>query len=124
MFKKHFTLVEARQQLPLVKSIVADILTRGQMMKHVIASHGGKDLPIAARRIIEEIETLMAELERMGCYYKDWNFEHGLVDFPAIVDGKEVLLCWRSDEGDISWFHGAEDGYASRKPLPVEWLIS
>jgi len=124
MFVKHFTLLEVRQQLPLVKSIVADILSRGQMMKQVIAAHQEQGLPIAARRIIEEIETLMAELERMGCYYKDWNFEYGLVDFPAMVEGKEVLLCWRSDEIDISWYHGADDGYTSRKPLPVEWLIS
>jgi hypothetical protein len=124
MFNKHFTLAEARQQLPLVKSIVSDILSRGQMMKQILASHQDQGLPIAARRIIEEIETLMAELERMGCYYKDWNFEFGLVDFPAMVEGKEVLLCWRSDEIDISWYHGADDGYASRKPLPVAWLIS
>ncbi len=124
MFKKHFTLPEARQQLPVVKTIVGDILVRGQMMKQVIAANAGETMPIAARRIIEEIETLMAELERMGCYYKDWNFEYGLVDFPAIVDGQEVLLCWRSDEGDINWYHGTDHGYSSRKPLPVEWLIS
>jgi hypothetical protein len=124
VFEKYFSLSEARQQLTLVKTIVEDILIRGRMMKQVIAAHSGKDIPIAARRIFEEIETLIVELERMGCYYKDWQFEYGLVDFPAIVDGQNVLLCWRSDESDINWYHSIDDGYQNRKPLPVEWLIS
>ncbi len=124
MFKKHFTLQEARLLLPLIKTIVNDILSRGQMVKQVIAAHTTEEFPIAARRIMEEIETLVAELERMGCYYKDWNFEFGLIDFPAYVDGQEVLLCWRSDEGDLNWYHSIDDGYQSRKPLPVAWLIS
>ena len=71
----------------------------------------------------EEIESLMAELEHLGCFYKDWNFEIGLVDFPAIIEGEEALLCWRSDEPEILWYHGIEDGYAGRRPLPAEWLL-
>ena len=64
----------------------------------------------------------MAELEEIGCFYKDWNFTIGLVDFPAIIDGKEVLLCWRSDEDDILYYHGFEDGYAGRKEIPDKYL--
>jgi hypothetical protein len=124
MFTKYFTPAEAKQQFPLVKSIVADILSRGQAMKHIMQTRQGQDMPIAARRIGEEVETLIVELERLGCFYKDWNFEIGLVDFPALIEGREVLLCWRSDEADIGWYHGIDQGFAERKPLPVEWLIS
>ena len=57
------------------------------------------------------------ELEGIGCYYKDWNFDAGLVDFPAEVNGEEVLLCWRSDEKAVEWYHTYEDGYSGRKRI-------
>ena len=56
----------------------------------------------------------------MGCFYKDWDFELGLVDFPALVRGELVFLCWRSDEPALRFYHRMEEGYAGRRPLPVE----
>jgi hypothetical protein len=70
------------------------------------------------------IKALMSQLEDMGCYYKDWNFEIGLVDFPAIIHGQQALLCWRSDEPQVAWFHGLEDGYAGRRPITKELIFS
>ena len=63
------------------------------------------------------------ELEQVGCFYKDWNFTLGLVDFPAIIAGKEVLLCWRSDEPEVRFYHTQEDGYTGRRPIPEELLV-
>ena len=63
----------------------------------------------------------LAELEAMGCLYKDWSFEMGLVDFPAIIDDEQVLLCWRSDESELAFYHRIDEGYAGRKPLPPDW---
>ena len=54
----------------------------------------------------QSIKALMAQLEEIGCYYKDWNFNIGLVDFPAIIHGQEALLCWRSDEEKLRGFMG------------------
>jgi hypothetical protein len=64
----------------------------------------------------------MKELEEIGCSYKDWSFELGLVDFPSIIDGKEVLLCWRSDEESVKYYHGLLEGFAGRKPIPDDYL--
>jgi len=64
----------------------------------------------------------MSELEEIGCYFKDWNFSIGLVDFPSVINGEEVLLCWRSDEDDIKYFHRIEDGYSARQLIPEEYL--
>ena len=72
----------------------------------------------------EKLEALMDELEQLGCYYKDWNFEIGLVDFPAMINGQEVVLCWRSDEPFIRWHHGVEDGFIGRKLIPENLLDS
>lgn len=57
-----------------------------------------------------------AELEALGVQLKD--FERGLVDFPAMRDGRVVLLCWQLGEGDrIEWWHDLEAGFAGRQPL-------
>ena len=71
----------------------------------------------------DTLKELHAELEELGCEYKDWNFTIGLVDFPAIIEGREVLLCWRSDEEHITHYHGYLEGYAGRTILPAAYLI-
>jgi hypothetical protein len=42
-----------------------------------------------------------------------------LLDFPALREGEPVLLCWRLGEDEIGWWHGLDEGYAGRKPLPL-----
>ena len=41
----------------------------------------------------------------------------GLIDFPALVNGRQVWLCWRLGEGDIGWWHELGDGFADRSRL-------
>jgi len=74
-------------------------------------------------KLLTQVEDLTRELEDLGCFFKDWNFEKGLVDFPAIIDGKEVLLCWHSDEPYIRWYHGLQDGFHGRRPIPEHFLL-
>ncbi len=119
MFAKYFTPQEANQRLPLVKRIVGDILIKGKKLKFLLKEEDAQDVERRAGALEEEIGVLMAELEALGCFFKDWNFEIGLVDFPALIEGREVFLCWRSDEENISWYHPVEEGYASRQPIPT-----
>lgn len=119
---KYFTPQEANKRLPLIKQIVDDILSHARDLKS-IASKGSSSVESKVyEKTLEKMETLIDELESLGCYYKDWNFEIGLVDFPSMIDGREVLLCWRSDEPDVRWFHGFEDGFAGRQPIPEHLL--
>lgn len=121
--KKYFTPQEVNRRLPLVKQIVGDILSKSRDLK-VILANGIPDLKNDIyQRTLQEIQSFIDELEGLGCYYKDWNFEIGLVDFPALIDKKEVLLCWRSDEQDVRWYHSLEGGFAGRQPIP-EHLLS
>ena len=120
---KYFTPSEARKTLPLVRKIVKDILDTSREMRLVaeeVEGHAEKDPRI--QKMADDIENFMAELEDIGCFFKDWNFQIGLVDFPAIIDGKEVFLCWRSDEDDIMYYHEMETGFAGRKIIPPEEL--
>jgi hypothetical protein len=121
---KYFTPLEAQNTLPLVKKIVKDILDTSREMRLLAEElqdeHIKNDFRI--KKMAEEINGFMAELEEIGCFYRDWNFTIGLVDFPAMFDNKEVMLCWKSDEDDIRFYHDVEAGYSGRKPIPEEYL--
>ena len=120
---KLFTPALANRTLPLVRSIVDDILEKAKELrgKTALSRHPQSDPELEA--IQQEILALMAELESLGCTYKDWDFEVGLVDFPARINGSEVLLCWRSDESAVRYFHTPEGGFAARQPIPDHLLV-
>ena len=121
--KRLFTPEQANRTLPLVKRIVQDILETGVEMRRL----GRQADPSAEQvkeysKLTDRLKALFAELEDLGCYYKDWNFTMGLVDFPAIIHDEEVLLCWRSDEPEIAYYHDYDGGYAGRRPIPESLL--
>jgi hypothetical protein len=122
---RYFTPEEAHRTLPLVRKIVEDILNTSKEVRLITEDKDGvivSDPQI--KKLVNELNGFMAELEEIGCFYKDWNFSLGLVDFPAIIDGQEVFLCWRSDEDSIKYYHEIETGYAGRKPIPEEYFNS
>ncbi|MFZ5947386.1 MAG: DUF2203 domain-containing protein [Stygiobacter sp.] len=120
---KYFTPKEANKTLPLVKKIVKDILNNAKQIKYYVETIGQEaENNVIVLALAEEINSYMNELEEIGCSYKDWSFELGLVDFPSVIDNKEVLLCWRSDEDSIKYYHGLFEGFIGRKLIPDEYL--
>jgi hypothetical protein len=123
---KYFTPFEAKKTLPLVKKIVKDILDTTKEMRLIAEDVDGNiesdSVKPKIQKMAGDVNGFMQELEEIGCLYKDWNFIIGLVDFPAVVDGREVYLCWRSDEEDVKFYHGIEEGYSSRKPIPDKYF--
>jgi hypothetical protein len=118
---KYFTPSEAKKTLSLVRKIVKDILDTSGEMRLIADEIGGNvENDPRIQKLADNIEDFMQELDEIGCYFKDWNFSIGLIDFPAIIDGKEVFLCWRSDEDDIRYYHEMETGFAGRKLIPPE----
>ena len=120
---KHFTPEEARRTLPLVKKIVKDIIDTTREMR-LLADDLEGDVQNHPQivKMAEDINGFLSELEEIGCYYKDWNFTIGLVDFPAVIDSEEVFLCWRSDEDEIKFYHEIDSGYSGRKLIPQEYF--
>ena len=124
---KFFTIEEANRLLPKVRQI----LIRLRLANGVVASmrEDAKLASSAAERggggMIQGASyvgalTVMAaksrELDEMGVQIKD--FERGLIDFPAMRDGKVVLLCWQLGENEeLSWWHDVDAGFAGRQPL-------
>ncbi|WP_255570191.1 DUF2203 domain-containing protein [Cohnella sp. CFH 77786] len=63
-----------------------------------------------------EVDLLIGNFERKGVLLK--RIRPGLVDFPAIIEGKSVLICWQEGEESITHYHGWNDGFIGRKPIP------
>ncbi|PYI53107.1 DUF2203 domain-containing protein [Paenibacillus flagellatus] len=62
-----------------------------------------------------EARTIVQSIHRKGAQLKD--LDMGLIDFPSILNGEEVLLCWKLGEESITHWHGMNDGFGGRKPL-------
>jgi hypothetical protein len=102
-----------------VRKIVKDILDYSFELKTISDSISGDiEKNKEAKYLISSIKGFMRELEEIGCHYKDWNFSVGLVDFPAIIDDEEVFLCWKTDEENIQYYHGMNEGFKGRKLIP------
>jgi len=65
--------------------------------------------------LIDQMAAGVARIDALGLTLRD--IEHGLVDFPALVSGRQVWLCWQRGETAIGFWHGHEAGFAGRRPL-------
>jgi hypothetical protein len=74
-------------------------------------------LAAAVDRAATGLARCIERLHALGVQVKD--VQQGLLDFPAVREGEEVLLCWHVGEDEVAYWHGLEDGFAGRKPLPL-----
>lgn len=68
------------------------------------------------------LQSSFESLAALGVQVKD--LEMGLVDFPTVYRGRDVLLCWKMGEPDIAWWHGAEEGFFGRKPIDEDFDLN
>ena len=134
MAVRYFTPEEANEALvrvrPLVERLVAHrrALVEAQAGHAVlagrIAGNGGGIQPSelagateAVEREARELARCVEQIDALGVQVKD--LDTGLVDFPARRGAEEVLLCWQLGEDEVAYWHGLEDGFAGRRPLPL-----
>src|ERR1700722_12233616 len=128
-----FTLDEAQSLLPVLESllraaiagkkVIEEVDGELQELAHRIFLNGGTfvDVVPLARRKAERIKAeqrakdALAEIDSIGVQVKD--IDTGLLDFPCVVEGSVVLLCWRMGEASITHWHSTEEGFAGRKPI-------
>jgi hypothetical protein len=135
MARRYFTPAEANAHLeqvrPLAEALVAHRLAMGvaaarraQLVQRISGNGGDFDpqepsaLEEEFKREGEAVARCVEGLEGLGVLVKD--LDRGLVDFPALRDGEEVLLCWHVGEDEVAFWHGLEEGFAGRKPLPLD----
>src|SRR4029453_13527193 len=116
------------QVRPVAESLVAHrraftvAAARRARLTQRISGNGGdfdpqepRELDGQLQREAEAVAQAVEELQGLGGLVKD--LDRGLVDFPALREGEEVLLCWQVGEGEVAYWHGLEEGFAGRKPL-------
>ena len=67
------------------------------------------------RDIVRRMQTTVSQIDEWGITLRD--ISSGLIDFPALANGRPIWLCWRLGEGDIAWWHEVTSGFDSRQPL-------
>lgn len=132
---KYFTVDEANRMLPLVRAIAEDIVNlfrdiheRRDRVAKVRQSPGAdrrsdedvyrQELDQVEREIdddIKRLEEYVDELRCLGIELKD--FVKGLVDFPHLMDGREVCLCWMPGEDEVAYWHEVDAGFRGRQSL-------
>ena len=126
MNKKYFTPEEANKILAKVKPILSRIFKAQAALNilnsvHISYQDNFQELAQQARtssefhrlsyQLFRDIEQLLS----LGCVPKDLSI--GLVDFYSIKEGQEILLCWKSGEDSIDFWHTLESGYSGRQPV-------
>jgi hypothetical protein len=79
------------------------------------AGNGGNRALSNLVQDFEKFDVLIHQIHETGVLIKDIN--QGLLDFPALKDGREVYLCWQYGEGEIAFWHEVEAGFAGRQPI-------
>jgi hypothetical protein len=131
MSDKTFTLDEAQSMLPALaglvrtaidgKKVLDDIDSEFQALAHRVFLAGGLLVNVAhyARRraerdkALQRVKDSVHEIDAIGVQIKDLDI--GLLDFPCLVNGETVLLCWKLGEKRITHWHGTDEGFAGRK---------
>jgi hypothetical protein len=134
---KTFTLGEAQTLLPVLEALLRKAQAAGaragelesemQQLTQRIFLSGGMHVNVAQaakrratrEKALQEARDTLTEIDEIGVQVKD--LEKGLLDFPCILDGQTVLLCWRLGEKEIGYWHTTEDGFAGRKPLDARF---
>lgn len=123
-FEKHYTREEASALLPQIRQWLARL---NELRKNVekyesrLGQMAAKSTDIGGEtvnewiRALADMQQILVEFQRRQIFIKD--LDRGLIDFPAIIGGREVFLCWESDEDDVEFWHELETGFAGRERL-------
>ena len=124
-YDKHYTREEASALLPQIRTWLAELSRqRAEMQRYEkrlsgLAEAGndiGGDTVNSWIRALAGMQETLAEFQRRQIFIKD--LSRGLLDFPALIGGREVFLCWEQDEDTVEFWHDLETGYGGREKLP------
>lgn len=136
--RKLFTVAEVERLIPRLEMLMGRVMEAHeeagrlraalQEAQRSVSLSGGARLDqefwrtakIGLDRATATLQRGLTEVVSLGGAPKDLTL--GLVDFLGVVNGQEVNLCWRAGETRVRFWHGLDEGYAARKPIPREHL--
>jgi hypothetical protein len=122
--ERHFTRAEANALLPQLTAMLdrlreaKDELTdteAHEALSEAAPANGGGDEGKQVGVAFLEVRRLLETIEQSGIVLRD--IDRGLVDFPAVIEGREVYLCWELGEDEVAFWHELETGFGGREPL-------
>lgn len=125
MSSHFFTLEEANTLIPTLEEKLSCIQGHWRRLKKLGPAQDSKEQSrlISTDRavapfyfeVLERFQQSIEEIHALGCELK--GIEPGLVDFRTLIKGKEVYLCWKQGEKEITYWHPLHTGYAGRQAL-------
>ena len=122
--ERHFSRAEANTLLPQLTELLSRLRDAKEQLTDEEAhealaeaapANGGGDEGRQVGVAFLEVRRLLETIERSGIVLRD--IDRGLVDFPAVIDGREVYLCWELGEDEVGFWHDMDAGYVGREPL-------
>jgi len=122
--ERHFSRAEANALLPPLTEMLnqlrdaKDQLTDAEAheaLAEAAPANGGGEEGRQVGVAFLEVRRLLETIEQAGIVLRD--IDRGLVDFPAVIDGREVYLCWELGEDEVGFRHDMDAGYGGREPL-------
>jgi hypothetical protein len=124
VYERHFTRAEANALLPQLTAMLdqlresKDELTDAEAheaLGEAAPSNGGGEEGKQVGVAFLEVRRLLETIEQSGIVLRD--IDRGLVDFPALLEDREVYLCWELGEDEVAYWHDMDAGYGGREPL-------
>jgi hypothetical protein len=135
---RRFTLAEAQSLIPQVDALLRDAVSLKsdyqeaeqavQAFSQRVTLMGGmivnREQVIDARNrrdaVGSKLKAAIEGVQEFGCVVKD--LDMGLIDFPTLLRGVEVYLCWKLGEPKIAFWHGVDEGFRGRKAIDQDFL--
>ncbi|MCX8072698.1 MAG: DUF2203 domain-containing protein [Candidatus Binatia bacterium] len=130
MTPRRFTAAQVNELIPTLEVVMRKLLHHAHLVHRAAMDIAGRlglnphavDAALLLREkpevgaSLQAIEEAFRQVANLGGEVK--GLDLGLVDFPAELDGQEVLLCWQFGEREVGYYHLPDEGFAGRKPLP------
>jgi hypothetical protein len=127
---KLFSPERANALIPVVSPLIEELWAKRRALAILmlecdpaLRAAGGRRDNLATRRgearrqteLKAEIVRVIGRIESHGCIVKDLDL--GLLDFPALREGRPVFLCWKPGEPEIAYWHGTDETFVDRQGL-------
>ncbi len=117
-----YTLDRANDRIPDLVELLTVLRTQRDELRELKGtfeateeSDDQRRLRLRMQGLVDQMQATVARIDGWGITLRD--IDTGLIDFPALVNGRQVWLCWRLGEGPVEWWHELDTGLAGRRPL-------
>jgi hypothetical protein len=117
-----YTLDRANERIPELDEMLTVLRTQRDELRALKSAFDSTAPGDDQRRIRLRMQGLVDQMQASVARIDGWSvtlrdIDTGLIDFPALVAGRQVWLCWQLGEGPIAWWHELGDGFGGRRPL-------